>query len=63
MNENKAKETKSICYYYGVITSEVQATCDVCQSSGQSYKQFTLINYESRVVPDWKIPHIMTLES
>ena len=30
--------------------------------SGQSYKEFTLINYDSRVVPDWKIPHITTLE-
>ena len=30
---------------------------------GQSYKHFTLINYDSRVVPDWKIPHIKTLES
>ena len=32
-------------------------------ASGHSYKHFTLINYDSRVVPDWKIPHIMTLES
>ena len=31
--------------------------------SGQSYKHFTLVNYESRVVPDWNIPHITTLES
>ena len=31
--------------------------------SGQSYKHFTLVNYNSRVLPDWKIPHIMTLES
>ena len=31
--------------------------------SGQSYKHFMLVNYDSRVVPDWKIPHIMTLES
>ena len=31
-------------------------------SSGQSYKHFTLVNYDSRVVPDWKIPHITTLE-
>ena len=47
--------------------------------SGQSYKHFTLVNYDSRVlpsykastiviydsrvVPDWKIPHITTLES
>ena len=30
---------------------------------GQSYKHFMLINYDSRVVPDWKIPHITTLES
>ena len=30
---------------------------------GQSFKHFTLVNYNSRVVPDLKIPHIMTLES
>ena len=28
----------------------VESTC------GQSYKHFTLVNYDSRVVPDWKIP-------
>ena len=33
------------------------------KSSGQSYKHFTHINYDSRVVPDLKIPHISTLES
>ena len=27
-------------------------------TSGQSYKHFTLINYDSRVVPDWKIPQL-----
>ena len=32
-------------------------------NSGQSYKHFMLINYDSRGVPDWKIPHITTLES
>ena len=32
-------------------------------TSGQSYKHFKIINYDSRVVPDWKIPHSMTLES
>ena len=32
------------------------------ETSGQSYKHFTLINYDSRVVPDWKIPHITILE-
>ena len=30
---------------------------------GQSYKAPTIINYDSRVVPDLKIPHITTLES
>ena len=33
------------------------------QISGQSYKQFTLVNYDSRVVPDLKTPHITTLGS
>ena len=32
-------------------------------TSGQSYKHFTLVNYNSRVVPDLKLPHITTLES
>ena len=32
-------------------------------TSGQSYKHFTIIIYDSRVVPDWKIPHFTTLES
>ena len=32
-------------------------------TSGQSYKASTIIIYDSRVVPDWKIPHITTLES
>ena len=35
----------------------------LCQSCGQSYKQFTLVIYNSRVVPDLKIPHITTLDS
>ena len=33
------------------------------KNSGQSYKHFTHVNYDSRVVPDLKIPHITTLES
>ena len=35
----------------------------ISTSCGQSYKQFTIVIYESRVVPDLKIPHIMTLDS
>ena len=29
---------------------------------GHSYKHFTLVNYDYRVVPELKIPHITTLE-
>ena len=32
-------------------------------SSGQSYKASMIVIYDSRVVPDLKIPHITTLES
>ena len=31
-------------------------------SSGQSYKASTIVIYDSRVVPDLKIPHITTLD-
>ena len=31
--------------------------------SGQSYKASTIVIYNSRVVPNLKIPYIMTLES
>ena len=30
---------------------------------GQSYKAPTIVIYDSRVVPDLKLPHITTLES
>ena len=31
--------------------------------SGQFYKASMIVMYDSRVIPDLKIPHIMTLES
>ena len=31
--------------------------------SGQSYKDSMIVNYDSRVVSDWKTPHITTLGS
>ena len=37
--------------------------CNGDETCGSSYKHFTLINYDSRVVPDLKIPHITTLNS
>ena len=33
------------------------------EHSGQSYKASTIVIYDSRVVPDLKIPHITTPES
>ena len=38
-------------------------TLIVFPSSGQSYKASMIVIYDSRIVPDWKIPHITTLES
>ena len=37
---------------------------NICQllTSGQSYKASTIVNYDSRVIPDLKIPHITTME-
>ena len=34
----------------------------VNDTSGQSFKASTIVIYDSRVVPDLKIPHITTLE-
>ena len=42
---------------------ESNHTADLLVDCGLSYKHFTLVNYNSRVAPDLKIPHIMTLES
>ena len=33
------------------------------ETSGQSYKGSTIVNYDSGVVPDLKIPHITILDS
>ena len=34
----------------------------VLENSGRSYTHFTVINYDSSVIPDLKIPHNTTLE-
>ena len=44
-------------------TSGLNLAADLPRTSGQSYKQFTLVNYNSRVLTDLKTPHIMTLGS
>ena len=41
----------------GILSLMVSELC------GQSYKASTIVIYDSRVVPDLKIPHITTLES
>ena len=50
------------CSRYRVSFSRSLPTVIQHKTCGQSYKHFTLVNYDSRVVPDWKIPHITTLE-
>ena len=40
--------------------SSLQNKKDLC---GQSYKASKIVIYDSRVVPDWKLLHITTLES
>ena len=50
--------SKEDSMYRGALYLGSKRTC-----SGLSYKHFTMVNYDSRVVPDWRIPHIMTLES
>ena len=39
------------------------AEARVHELCGQSYKASMIVNYDSRVIPDLKIPHITTLES
>ena len=50
-----------VCVYMIVsVLVFVDLSGEIC---GQSYKASTIVIYDSRVVPDWKIPHITTLES
>ena len=58
-----------VCYlgtYIGVIKGLGTYTVNdekMGQTSGQSYKASTIVIYDSRVIPDLKIPHITMLES
>ena len=45
-----------------IFTCLVQTKRVKQEISGQSYKHFTLVNYDSRVIPDLKILQITTLE-
>ena len=47
----------------GPLVLEVTALPQLHTFCGQSYKHFTIVIYESRVVPDLKVPHITTLDS
>ena len=46
-----------------MLTSPEKSEVDGRAISGQSYKASTIVIYDSRVVPDLKIPHITTLDS
>ena len=60
LKEEKGKNFFSISIKQPSIPSWVMIWPVIC---GQSYKASTIVIYDSRVVPDWKIPHITTLES
>ena len=46
------------------VMFELTTAAPFCaQTCGQSYKASTIVIYDTRVVPDLKIPHITTLVS
>ena len=47
----------------GLFTSCCSRNTRMQETCGQSCKTSSIIISDSRVVPDWKIPHITTLES
>ena len=51
------------CYAIGqiVIALDGQKLKQNLAISGQSYKAPMIVIYDSRVIPDLKLPHIMTL--
>ena len=59
-------DTKMICFKWPdpqPLVQKIKMKIQLSSISGQSYKASMLVKYDSRVVPDWKIPHIMTIES
>ena len=51
------------CSGLDLKTTLVQDEMKYIANCGQSYKASMIVIYDSRVVPDLKIPHITTLES
>ena len=50
--------------YCGTLNAAMTtSSLNIDLTCGQSYKASTIVIYDSRVVPDLKIPHITTLES
>ena len=49
--------------FLGIRDIMLNITKGQWEPCGQSYKHFTLVNYDSRVVHDFKMLHITTLES
>ena len=56
-------DSGSVFYYSVTCQFATVVKLAKLDTSGQSYKQFTLVNYDPRGGPDFKMPHIMTLES
>ena len=65
MRLGTANQSALLQHSLALLTSNLFMTLAPGQTfiSDQSYKASTFVNYDSRVVPDWKIPHIMTLKS
>ena len=64
--EKKRTGPQALFWYYfnfSILDCDYRAWAFVVHFSGQSYKASTIVIYDSRVVRDWKIPHITTLES
>ena len=68
MKSGEQKWTQVICVlnqminHYG-IKHKCLIVLSLFLSCGQYYKHFTIVNCNSRVVPDLKTLHIMALES
>ena len=65
-DENKEKEAgngpSNLTYKWRRVDGSISSDSYLALFCGQSYKQFTIVIYNSRLVPDLKIPHITTLE-
>ena len=63
INETEVENSPFLINSQGNVYIDLTTSQEIIYTSGQSYKGSEIVNYDSRVVPDLKIPHIMILES